>query len=273
MPNENTTKQTANGMVKNKCCAMRDGLAGKIFMTLVGIVMVYIIVLLATMIRNNIQRFYFIGMADRQEHVISVQAEGKVTVSPDIALVTMGMISEADTVAAAQTKNTEVMNNLIAKLKELGIADEDVQTGNYNINPLYDYNQEEGRVLKGYEVTQQAVVKIRDLSKASNVVSLAGVVGANIVSGLSFEVDDAEAFKEKAGEEAIKKVLAKAEKLSNSLGVKIISVVSYNEYENGVGRYAMYDSAMGLGGGEAAPSIEPGSEDVVLTVNVTFGIK
>ena len=249
--------------------------AQKIFFTLLAILLVYVIFWVGTVIRNNIEEYYHIGQADRQERTISLDATAKVTATPDIAMTTLGMIATGETVAAAQTANTAVMNQLTARLAELGIASADMRTTNYNIYPQYNYTSEEGRILEGYEVSQSVSVKIRDLDKANQVIALAGEVGANSVSGLQFTIDDREVYLEEARMEALKKVYTKAQALSQALGVRIVSIVSYGEYETSgdVSPY-MYDkSAYGMGGAEATPDIQSGSMDVEMSVNITFEIR
>ncbi len=247
----------------------------KLFITFIGVILVYFIVFLATLIRNNIREYNFIGYADRIERSITVEAQAKVTATPDIAVTTVGMISEGATVAEAQAQNSKVMNSLIQKLETLGVDKLDLQTTNYNIYPLYNYTEDEGRILRGYEVNQQVKVKIRNLDNAQKVLAMAGEVGANNVSGLNFTIDDRDVYKAQARELALQKIAVKAKSLSNSLGVNMIGVVSYNEYESTDGPVQFRTMAMmegGIGGG-VAPQIESGSMDVVMNVNVVFEIR
>lgn len=276
-----------NGMFESHdCCFEKDcsqkfshkvknmDFSRKLLCTLVGIFLVYSIVFVGTLIRNNLQKFYFIGKADRMERTISLDAQGKVTVRPDIAETSLGMMAEAATVAEAQQKNTEVMNKLIEKLKTLGIDSKDIQTANYNVYPQYNYTENEGQVLKGYQVSQSVNVKIRDLKKANQVLSLAGEVGANSVGGLNFTVDDRDIYKAQAREIAIKKVQEKAANLSSTLGVKIKGIVTFSEYESTPGDYPMYKTnMMETGAGAPSPTVEPGTTDVVLTVNIVYSIE
>lgn len=284
----NPVRATKNEMFESHdCCFQKDcsqkfsqkiknmDFTHKLLYTLVGIFLVYSIVFVGTLIRNNLQKFYFIGKADRMERTISLDAQGKVTVRPDIAETSLGMMAEAPTVAEAQQKNTDVMNKLIEKLKTLGIDAKDIQTANYNVYPQYNYTEKEGQVLKGYQVTQNINVKIRDLKKASQVLSLAGEVGANSVSGINFTVDDRDVYKAQARELAIKKIQDKAATLSAELGIKIKGIVTFSEYESSPGDYPMYKTNMMMDVGAAAPSpsVEPGTTDVVLTVNVVYSIE
>lgn len=251
----------------------KDGFAYKFFAVLAGILLAYLIVLIGTMIRNNLAAYDYIGREERRERTITIQGEGKVTAAPDIAVTTMGMTATAKTVAEAQAENTKIINLLIAKLKALDITGADIQTANYNIYPRYDYTEKRGQTLAGYEVSQNVTIKIRDLDKASAVLALAGQVGANSVSGLQFTIDDPEVYKAQARELALEKVAAKSRALSQALGVKLVSVVSYDEFDGGGGIPIYARVAEGLGGGGSVPKIEPGSLDVVVSVNVTFEIR
>ncbi len=256
------------------CRGVHCALLKKIFATLFGILLVYIIVLLGTMIRNNLQEYYYIGQSDRAEKTIVVEGQGKVTAKPDIAITTMGMVSEGDTVLEAQKANTLVMNKLMVSLKELGIEEEDLQTSSYNIYPRYNYSEEDGRELSGYEVRQSVKVKIRNLEKANQILALAGKVGVNSVSGLDFTIDDKDVYKAEARAKALEKAAEKALALSNALGVKVVGIVSYDEYESNVGGpiYKAYSEALGMGG-EVAPQLESGSTEILLNVSITLEIR
>ena len=275
MPVKNTTKPTIEKCNPHSklfsCCSIYK----KFLYTFVLLILIYFIVLLATMIRNNLKEYSFIGVADKQERTISLSAVGKVTAKPDIAMTSMGMTSEGETVAEAQDKNTKVMNDLIGRLKELGVEDKDIQTSNYNIYPQYDYIEGEGSVLKGYSVSQNVTVKIRDLEKVNSVIALAGEVGANNVSGLSFTIDDMDVYLDEARADAMKRIGEKAKVLRETLGVRFVGIVSYNEYSDNGMPYPMYESkAMDYGiGGGASPAIESGSTEVNLNVNILFEIK
>ena len=262
---------------EQKCCGGRHGgldcFPKKILVTLLGILLVYIIVLVGTIIRNNLAKYDAIGQADKMERMITVEADGKVTAKPDIAVTAMGMTAKAKTVLEAQQKNTEAMNKLIARLKEFGIAGDDIQTTNYSIYPEYDY-KDDSSTLVGYSVSQSVTVKIRDLSKADKVLGLAGELGLNNVGGLNFTIDDNEVYLAQAREKALVEVAEKARALSQMLGVEVTGVISYSEYEaDGKGvYYRAMEEFDGMGGGPA-PTVESGSIDVAMHVSVTLGIK
>ncbi|MFA5127425.1 MAG: SIMPL domain-containing protein [Patescibacteria group bacterium] len=248
----------------------------KLIFTLFGLLLVYCIFFLGTLISNNMKKGQYIGMADKTERMITVSGYGKSTAQNDIAVTTIGYSNTDKNVAVAQAKNKEVMDKVTADLTKLGIEDKDLQT-NYSIYPEYDYTQDRGQELKGYKVTHSVTVKIRDLSKINDVLGLAGTYGANEVSGLSFTIDDETTLKDIARQRAIDDAKAKAGYLAQSLGVKIVSVVSYNEYESSNNVYYSKYLNMAEGGGLSADSASPstvsgGTQDMVMNVSVTYEI-
>ncbi len=249
--------------------------AKKIFMTLWGIFLAYGVVYLGSQIRNSLAMYPYIGRSLRPEHVITVDADGKVTAIPDIAVVSMGVDLRGTTVAEVQDKSTATMNNLIAQLNALGIDKKDIQTTNYNIYPRVKYIDKQGDVPDGFEVNETVTVKVRDLTKSNQVVALAGTVGANMVNGLQFTFDDPDVYKEQARDLALAKAKDKAARLAGQLGVQLVSVVAFSEDQGGTGGPIFYakDVSMGAGGAAPAPMIETGSNDVTTHVTVTYEIR
>lgn len=264
----------SQGEGHHSCC--HGGLGKKIIMTLVAVLAVYLIFFLGAAARNQMKKYDFIGRADRLERTITVNGFGKVTGDNDIAVTSIGFSNTDKDVSKAQAENKKVMDKVAADLKALGIADKDLQT-DYSIYPDYNYTQDKGQELKGYRVSNHITVKIRDLSKVSAVLGLAGKYGATEVGGLSFTIDDPENLKLSARDKALADAKAKARKLAMSLGVELVGVVSYNEYESNGVYYPMKAYSMdagGLGGGASpAPEIiSSGSRDVSMNVSVTYEI-
>ncbi len=248
----------------------------KILLTLVGILIVYLIFYVGVLSRNVMLQYEYIGQAPATERTITVTGYGKVEAKNDIAVTTLGYTNMDPDVTKAQTANTTVMNKLMADLENMGIASKDLQT-NYSITPQYSYanNQQE---LQGYRVDSSVRVKIRDLTKISQVLSLAGKYGANEIGGLSFTIDDTQSLKDQARLLALADAEAKAATLSKSLGVGLGSVISYNDYEPSSPTpqpfYATMNSS--LGGATAAAlaptDIAAGSNTVEMNVVVTYHI-
>lgn len=246
----------------------------KILAVLLAILLFYTIIYVGTLIHNNLKKFNYIGKADRMERTIVVNGSGKVNGNNDIAVTTIGYSNTDKDVAKAQANNKKVMDQITSELKKMGVADKDLQN-NYTIYPNYNYTQQKGQELIGYQVTNQLTIKIRDLVKIPDILSLAGKYGATEVSGLNFTIDDPENLKADARAKALIDARAKARDLAQKLGVKVGSVVAYNEFEGNTGGpiYAMksMDANVGIGGG-GPEVVSSGSRDVEMNVSVTYEI-
>lgn len=204
---------------------------------------------------------------------VSFTGEGKVSAAPDTARVNIGLLTEGKESIAVQNENTEKMNRVINYLKKEDIAAEDIKTAQYNLSPKYDYAK--GRsTLVGYTLTQTVEVQIRDLEKVGAI--LDGVVenGANEINSVSLFVDKPEELKNKAREEAVKAAREKAALTSKSAGFRLGRLVGFNEGFAGEPPMFYKGLEMGMGGAAApAPQIEPGTQEISVTVTLTYLIK
>ncbi len=153
----------------------------------------------------------------------------------------------------------------------------DIKTAGYNLNPRYEYNDKTRKsFISGYTLTQTVFVKIRDLAKVGKILSGLPSKGINDISGLSFSIDDPDKFLNEARKEAFEKAMVKAKEMAGYNGVKIRRVVSFNEYGGGYPISLYSKEAFGRGGdlGSPAPlpTIESGSQEVTVNVNVTYEI-
>lgn len=217
----------------------------------------------------------------------SVSSEGKTVAIPDIATFTASVITEGGKdLGSLQAQNTSKTNKIIAYLKDKGVEDKDIKTQSYNVDPRYQYSNC-GPVsygssstcppptIVGYTITQTVSVKIRDLAKAGAIIG--GVVdsGANSVSQLQFTLDNPDAAKASARGEALAKAKAKAEEIAKQGGFGIGKLL-YIQINDGA-QYSPVFYGMGAGASSKAeaapaPSVEPGSEEVKVSVTLTYEI-
>lgn len=211
-------------------------------------------------------------------NTITVSAEGKVTATPDVALISLSVETRGATVAQVQADNTKKMNDITDFVKQSGVADKDVTTSQYNLYPNYTYDPRTGKQTQnGYTLTQTLTVKIRKLDSAGTI--LAGAIdrGANQVGQLSFTIDDPEALMQQARLQAVAKARAKAETLAQAAGAKLGKLASFSESPSNVPVPIFYGRAEAVGMGGAAPTpapnVQPGSQDITDTVNLSFEIE
>jgi len=254
---------------KSGCCCRKS----RVLVVVAAVVMLALATWLGLKARNAWREYEFIGVPI-ERHTFTIAGEGRMSVLPDIAKIEVGTVIERVTVGAAQKENTRIMNALNEKLDSFGVAKADVQTSNYSIQPVYDWNDGKQR-LRGYQVAQSLRLKIRDLDKVGDIIGAAGELGANQIGGIEFTVDEPEAIKQQARVKALENAKSKADALSKVVGVDIVRVISFSENstEPIYNRPYYAEKAMAAGGASAAPDIQAGSAEYIINVDVTYEIR
>jgi uncharacterized protein YggE len=164
------------------------------------------------------------------ERTITVSATGTAEAEPDQARITSGVATEAPTARDALTANSEAMNKVIAALKTKGIDAKDIQTASFNVEPVMDYSKDgQPPTLRGYRVSNQVVVIVRDLGNLGTVLDDLVSAGANQIQGLAFEVSKAETLKDDARKDAIANALRRAKLLATAAGAEVGQVLQISE--------------------------------------------
>ena len=206
------------------------------------------------------------------EHTISVGGTGKVTVTPDMATVSLGVAIERPTAKAAREAAAVAMTNVVAAIKKLGIDDKDIQTTTVSLSPVYNYPQNGAPVVRGYQLTNSVSVTVRDLTVLPSVLDDSVNAGATSVDGVTFDVADRSGLEAKARDAAAKDARAKADVYAKSLGLAITGVASVSETVTTPVWYAPnYAAAAPSTADKSTPTpVQPGSTDVTISVQVSF---
>ena len=199
---------------------------------------------------------------------LSVVGEGKIDAVPDTATITVGIsVTNIPTVQEAQSKINDINNRIIATLGALDIAKSDIKTSNYSIYPYYS-SDPQARVT-GYNGNVSITIQTHKMDKVSEVITQATAAGANEVQGVSFSIDNPDALREKAREEAIGNAKDQAQKLAKQLGIRLGKITNIVESNNGGNIVPYYEkAALPIGGG--GPQVEPGSQTITSMVTLYF---
>lgn len=214
--------------------------------------------------------------AHPEVRTITVSGEGKVVVKPDIAEISVSVISEDKTVSKVIKSNTEKMNGVIDKMKTLGIDEKDMTTSGYNLNPVYNYPENLPPVITGYRLDQTLALKIRNLDLVDNVIDDATTAGANDVYGLTFTLDNDTEIMNQAREKAFAEAKKKAEMMAEAAGVKLGDVYTFSEGSNvpyPTPYYGMAKMAYAVEEDMATPNIQSGSQEYTDNVSITYEIE
>jgi uncharacterized protein YggE len=158
---------------------------------------------------------------------ISVMAQGEASVAPDLALVSFAVTGSGKELGPTRDDVNTRSSAVLARLRELGLADADINAPDVGIHPEYDYRR--GQKLIGYRVTRHMTARVRELDRLGEV--LDGVVGAgaNEVGGAQMTASDPSAAEHAALEAAVAAARAKAEVLAAAAGVTLGGVARIEE--------------------------------------------
>lgn len=206
--------------------------------------------------------------------VVAVSADGRVTIEPDTATATIGVDVQRPTLAEAQSESTTQMTAIIDAITGFGVAEEDIQTSNFNVSVVQNYDQQGNPTeILGYRVSNQVNVKVREIDRLGELLDTAVSAGANTIWGVWFYLDDPSEAASQARAQAVDNARAKAEELADAAGMSLGRVVSISEgyspppmplpFE---GR-AAGDMAQGAG---ASVPIQIGTTEVMVSVQMVF---
>jgi uncharacterized protein YggE len=204
---------------------------------------------------------------------IWVTGVGEITVVPDIAMLSLGVETQAATVVKAQQEAAQAMDTVMGVLAGFGIEDADIKTQFYSVQPVrrFDNGIE---TLNGYRVTNTVSVKIRNIDDTGNIIDNAVAAGGdNIrVNDISFTLDDPDEFNEEAREAAMADAESRAKQLADLGGVKLGMPSYINEYGGYIPPIVFREANMAPGFPVAETAISPGELEIQLTVQVVYSI-
>ncbi len=207
-----------------------------------------------------------------EKKTINVSGQAKVSASPDIAYITLGVITEDKDAKIAQKANAAAMDKVITAIKASGVKNEDIKTVNYTIYPKYDYNKETGPTAKilGYSVNNSVSVTVRLLEKTGNIIDAAADSGVNVSSNISFDLSNYEKYYNEALKNAVLAAKKKAGTVADALGITLKAPINVTEGGgySPLRNYATYDMKAEMG--SAATPIQAGSLEITAHVSMVY---
>ena len=206
---------------------------------------------------------------------ITVTGEGTVSAAPDMAILTLSVIHEAETARDAVTGNNAAMTEVVNAMKDAGIADNDLQTSGFSISPRYarpkaDDPDGEPRIA-GYRAQNSLSVRVRNIADTGIILDRAVSLGVNASSGLVFTNDDPSAFLTEARTKAVADAVARAKTLAEAAGVSVGRILDMSEqsYRPSPVPFAKAEMMVARGAADAVP-LHGGENDYIITVNIVF---
>ena len=169
---------------------------------------------------------------------ISLSGTGSVSVAPDMAIISFGVIKEAKNARAALDANNKAMVSILKAMEENGIEKKDLQTSGFNIQPRYFYpkrktnGEQPSPEIRGYIVSNNITIRIRDIEKAGSILDLSVTLGINSGGNIQFTNSDTSNILKEARMKAVKDAIEKAQTLADAANVKLGAILSISENSN-----------------------------------------
>ncbi|HYN48670.1 MAG TPA: SIMPL domain-containing protein [Candidatus Nanopelagicales bacterium] len=204
---------------------------------------------------------------------VTATGTGRVAVTPDVVEVRLGVAVTRPTAAAAQADAAAAMSAVLAAVRRAGAADRDLHTDGLSLQPVMDYRTDGTPHLRGYELRNGVVARLRDLARLPDAVDGAIAAGATSLERVQFDVEDRAAAEAAARSAAVADALEKAAALARAAGVALGPVLSISEGDGPRPGPFPVARAARLMAADAAPTpVEVGESEIAVTVEVVVAL-
>lgn len=210
--------------------------------------------------------------AEESLRTITVQGVGSVTAKPDMAVVRAGVVTQAASPAAAITQNSQAVAKLLATAKRFGIADRDLQTANFSLNPEYRRDRQAPPQIVGYRVNNGVTIRVRALENLGTLLDALVDEGTNQLNGIGFMIEEPDGFVDAARVNAVADAKRRAALYARELGVSVGRALQVTETgRTGPQPLRMFAAAEARS--SRAVPIAPGEQKISARVTVVFEIR
>ena len=201
---------------------------------------------------------------------ITVVGDGVVQARPNTTSVNLGVQVTANTPAEALAQARQRTERVLQRLRELGIAEADLQTSGLTVNPNFGPARDPAAqpTVTNYNGSATVSVQVADVNRVGDILTAAVDAGANLVHGLTYGIRDDAALRRQALLAAIADARPKAEAVAQASGLTLGAVRAVVEVPVG-GPPGLFRG--GLGGG-ASEAISPGELSVSARIQVTYDV-
>jgi len=210
----------------------------------------------------------------RVPSTIEVTAEAEVEAQPDMGIVELGVVAQAQTAAAAAQRNAEQMQTVLAALRKALGADIRIETSAYSVNPDYVRPREGGSAqVAGYTARNTVRIMLPDLTRVGTAVDTAVKAGGNQVQRITFTLREPGNAQNEALRRAVQAARDKAQTAAAALGLQVTGFYNVVVHETGGVRPVFQEAATFARAEAVAPTpVEPGRIQVRSRVTLTVRV-
>lgn len=158
---------------------------------------------------------------------VNVSGAAVVYVTPDRALLQLGVQSNGATPDSVRSANAEDIQKVMQAIGALGVQAKDIATDYYIVYPVYD--DYSSLVIKGYRIDNTVSITLRDISLADDAIIAALKAGANEVQDVQFYSSELRKYRDQARALAMEAAGEKAQALAGTAGAQAGCILSISE--------------------------------------------
>src|SRR5215470_8709277 len=167
--------------------------------------------------------------APNAPRTVRASGEGRVSASPDLGRVVVGVDAQDPSLTRANADATTRMGRVRAALEKAGVAGKDIRTVRYAVDVQRSFEKSSAGKIIGYRVVNQVLVTVRDIPRFGTLLEQVVLAGANDVGQLSLEKDDMTAERGRALERAMADARGRASVLAKAAGATLGDALFVNE--------------------------------------------
>jgi uncharacterized protein YggE len=154
--------------------------------------------------------------------------------NPDIAVVTLGIVTEREHAGAALHASGDTMRAVIGLARREGIEARDLQTSGLSLQPRYSRQPQRSgaddrAVITGYIASNQLSLRVRSLERLGPLLDKMVSAGSNDIKGLSFDVSDHSRLLDEARTRAVEDARRKARLFAAAAGIQLGDIINLQE--------------------------------------------
>lgn len=174
--------------------------------------------LLATSVAVGAQQTSQVGLKiEPANRTLTVSAQGRVTVDPDLAILHIGFETQPTDAKQAYAAGAQTSNQIVNALKQAGIPETSIHSEYQRLDSAY------GKPHK-FTLTQVWTVRVPP-DRAAEILDVAVTAGATSSGQIDWTVEDEQALEDRALDQAAARAKANAVVLAKGMGVHLGALV------------------------------------------------
>lgn len=162
------------------------------------------------------------GEVQEKIPVAQIASEGVVLATPDLALMSFTILTEAPKAPLAAAENARKAEAFLSAVKKFLREGETIKSTGYQVMPLATPGEKGKKpAITGYRVSSSFQVKVREVARLGDLIDLGVQQGINEISGPAWQHSQIEALTQEATVLALQKAKEMAAALAASQGLKV----------------------------------------------------